>query len=176
MTRQEFLDNCNDWWELLEVCRDYDLNACEYVYDDDDLEEYVDEWVRDNCTDYGWRDIRDKLYDIPTGYDFYYIDSEYGLSEINGLDGYDFTNYKDAVLEEMDDDDLWDEDEDEEEPLPYTPPVDTTPVPDEPLSMDELISASQAQISVISDKPKEQPVEVELEAFIGIKATIKGGN
>ena len=176
MTRQEFIDNCNDWLELIAFCRDYDIYACEGVYADVDLDEYIDEWLAEHHYEYYWRDIRDRLYDIPTGYDFYYVNSDYGISEINGLDNYDFADYKDDVIREMDDRELWDEDEDEEEPLVDTSPTDTTPVADEPISMDELLSASQSQILVISDKPQTQPVEVEIEAFIGVKATIKGGN
>ena len=176
MTRQEFINNITTWWQLISFCSDYDLCACDSVYDDDELDEYINEWLDEHSQDYGWRDLRDLLYDIPTGYEYYAIDSEYGISEIEGLGNYEFSDYKDSALEEMDDGGWWDEDEDEEEPLVYSPPVDTTPVAEEPISFDELVSASQAQISVISDRPKEQPVEVELEAFIGIKATIKGGN
>lgn len=78
----------------------------------------------------------------------------------------------------MDGNGLFDDDEyaGEEEYIASPEPVDTAPIEDEPLSMDELMSATQVQISTISAKPKEPAqVEMEIDAFIGVTATVKGG-
>ena len=35
MTRNEFLDNINSWWELIEFCNDEDCDVCEEIVDED---------------------------------------------------------------------------------------------------------------------------------------------
>ena len=43
MTRNEFIDNITEWYELKDFCSDFDCDVCEDIYDDDSLEEEPDE-------------------------------------------------------------------------------------------------------------------------------------
>lgn len=61
MTRNEFIDNITEWYELKDFCSDFDCDVCEDIYDDDDYDDSVEEDIRDAIADYGWRDIRDFL-------------------------------------------------------------------------------------------------------------------
>ena len=36
MTRNEFIDNITEWYELKDFCNDFDCDICEDIYDDDD--------------------------------------------------------------------------------------------------------------------------------------------
>lgn len=62
MTRNDFLNDVTEWWELLDFCSDEGCNICEDIIDSDQLDE---------DTNYSWRDIRDSLSEIPTGYGYY---------------------------------------------------------------------------------------------------------
>lgn len=110
MTRSYFLDYVNDWYELIELCQEYDCDICEDIISDDTLDEYVDSDI--SGTDYGWRRLRDFLSDIPTGYDYYRCD---GSFDYVGLDDGDFEDYKSRILDWMDEDSLWEAEEDEED-------------------------------------------------------------
>ena len=109
MTRSEFLDNITEWYELKDFCNDFDCDVCEDIYDDDDYDDYVEEDIRDAIADYGWRDIRDFLGNLPSGYDYYRRNS---TLDYDGLGDDDFEDYKEDVLEWGDDYGVW---EDEEE-------------------------------------------------------------
>lgn len=41
MTRNDFLNDVTEWWELLDFCSDEDCNICEDIIDSDQLDEYV---------------------------------------------------------------------------------------------------------------------------------------
>ena len=57
MTRNEFIDNITEWYELKDFCNDFDCDVCEDIYDDDDYDDSVEEDIRDAIADYGWRDL-----------------------------------------------------------------------------------------------------------------------
>lgn len=109
MTRSEFLDNITEWYELKDFCNDFDCDVCEDIYDDDDYDDCVEEDIRDAIANYGWRDIRDFLGNLPGGYDYYRRNS---TLDYDGLGDDDFEDYKEDVLEWGDDCGVW---EDEEE-------------------------------------------------------------
>ena len=94
MTRNDFLNNVTEWWELLDFCSDEGCYICEDIIDSDQLDEYVEEDIRD--TNYSWRDIRDSLSEIPTGYGYYRMN---GSFDYDGMDENDFDSYKDDVRE-----------------------------------------------------------------------------
>ena len=52
MTRNDFLNDVTEWWELLDFCSDEGCNICEDIIDSDQLDEYVEEDIRD--TNYSW--------------------------------------------------------------------------------------------------------------------------
>lgn len=143
MTRSYFLDYVTDWDELIELCRDYDCDICEDIISDDTLDEYVDSDI--SGTDYGWRSLRDYLSDIPTGYDYYRCD---GSFDYVGLDDGDFEDYKARVLEWMDADDLWEEEENEDEG-------------DDDFDPDEVDFFSPGEPDDEPEEPAEPPVEEE---------------
>lgn len=111
MTRSEFLDNITEWYELKDFCNDFDCDVCEDIYDDDDYDDCVEEDIRDAIANYGWRDIRDFLWNLPGGYDYYRRNS---TLDYDGLGDDDFEDYKEDVLEWGDDCGVWEDEEEEE--------------------------------------------------------------
>ena len=108
MTRQEFIETINDFYDLREFCDENRLCACENIMSDDTLDEEIN-YRLENYRDYfsNWREARDFLSDIDTSYYWYDMD-------FNGID-YDFDEYKERALEEGDDDGIWDDEEEDEE-------------------------------------------------------------
>lgn len=176
MTRQEFLDNINDWDDLLGFCRDEECSICDDIYDEDDMDNYINEHLVDMASDArNWYSFRDDLSSIPTGYDYYLYNSWF---DWDGLTDDDFEDYKSEVCDWMDDGGYWDEEDDEEEdedyiiddeePVPYTPPApqldpdDLVPIDDEDISMTELFSAcskglqSITQASLDAERAEEE--------------------
>ena len=113
MTRAEFIDTVNEWWELIDFCSDENCEICNDVYSDDDRDSYIDERLSDIADSIGdWRSLRDELYNITTGYDYYLYN---GWADWIGLTDEDFEEFKQRVLVWMDNGDYWEEEEDEEE-------------------------------------------------------------
>lgn len=112
MTRQEFLENVTTFVELKDFCYDQDCDLLDDVYDgesmDEDINECLAEWARNDT----WRELYDRLENIPSGYDWYCNDDYNGWI---GLDDYDFDQRKQDVLNWMDDNGYWEEDEDDED-------------------------------------------------------------
>lgn len=171
MTRQEFLDNVCDFSELRNFCYDNDCGICDDIYDDESKDDYINEHLSDMADDADdWQSLYRTLDDIPTGYDYYRLD-DYG--EFNGLDDDDFEDYKDEVLEWMDNNEYWDEDEDDEEE--YFPPEDEyseeeddeESYEEDMQPVDELFSLCSEQLRVIDAKEKaeEQRSNEEFLAF-----------
>lgn len=171
MTRQEFLDDVYDFRELMNFCYDNDCGICDDIYDDESKDEYINEHLSDmtdNADD--WQSLYRTLDDIPTGYDYYRLDD---YDDFNGLDDDDFDDYKNDVLEWMDDNEYWDEDEDDEEE--YFPPEeeyseeedDEESCEEDMQPVDELFSLCSEQLRVIDAKEKaeEQRCNEEFLAF-----------
>ena len=113
MTRAEFIDTVNEWWELIDFCSDENCEICNDVYSNDDRDSYIDERLSDIADSIGdWRSLRDELYNITTGYDYYLYN---GWTDWIGLTDEDFEEFKQRVLVWMDNGDYWEEEEDEEE-------------------------------------------------------------
>lgn len=146
MTRQEFFDNIEDFDDLKEVCYDYGCGICEDVYDSDELDDWIDDHTDEWAANSSWRDLRDRLAAIPTGYDYYSIDD---YDYIYGLGNQDFETYKSNVADWMDAEEQWEED-DEEEPLGVvqSQPADE-PAPEEDFSISELMIDCQNQLQTI---------------------------
>lgn len=130
MTRDEFMDNINDFSELLEFCSDEDCEICADIYRDDDYDREVEDDIAN--AGYGWRALRDYLSDLPTGYDYY---RRNGSFDYDGLDDRDFEDYKSEVAAWMDDGGWWDEDEPEDDWEPEEEPFEEEE-PDDPDSFD----------------------------------------
>ena len=141
MTRREFIDEITRFYELRDFCNENDIYTCDEYFDSDDLDDEVDNDMRD-C-DYGWRDLRDSLNSIETGYDFY---KREGYLYYEGCTDEDFENLKEDVLEVMDERGAWDYDEDDEyeddedtddDEYVYKDPEDVEP--ETPIQFDEFV-------------------------------------
>ena len=96
MTANEFLENVNDYYDLKDFCSEVGCEYCDDIVDDDTLDEDVEYALAEYRRDYNWREIRDVLNGIPTGYDWYRCD---GSFDYVGLDDSDFEDSKDEVYE-----------------------------------------------------------------------------
>lgn len=112
MTRSEFLEDVTDFGDLKNFCDDNGIDICDCVMD----REYFDEIIMDRIRERGyfetWQEVYRFLRDLPDGA-AYYIENDYG--ELNEAFEDDFENYKQEVLERMDERGEWDpEDIDED--------------------------------------------------------------
>lgn len=170
MTREDFIENIQSWEDLINFCSDYGCDYCEDVYDDDQMDDYINETLVDMARNSdGWRDLRNMLNDIPTGYD-YYIRDEY--DEFREADDDEFEDYKSSVIEWGDNGDVWDEDEEEdyyddedEEPAPSMSTSESNneeeDVVEEGCSLQELFESGVDSLRALSEK--EEPDEINHE-------------
>ena len=191
MTRQEFIDNVTTWSELLDFCYDENIYFCEDVYTEDAKDDYFNDMLVDMARDAGnWQELYNRLEEIPTGYD-YYIRDDYG--DFEGADDDDFDSRYEDVLEYMDDNEYWDDDDGdedyEEEPVreEYVDPEDEEPVEEEDVSIAELFTTCNSKLQKIdadTEAAARAAEEEDEEAFndfcaeVGVTVTveIKGGN
>lgn len=156
MTRQEFLDTVYSWNELLDFCYDenYDLEG---LYDEDAKDDYFDNEMMEMArNESNWRDLLDRLQDIPCGYEWYVIDDYYGF---RGADDDDFEAYKDEVLEWGDHEGIWEDEDDAEEPL--TEDEDTDEDEDDGLMAEETITIGELFSSATIGYQKLQVAKAE---------------
>ena len=154
MTRGEFINDIQYWSELIDFCWEINCYICEDIYDSEARDDYIDEdlsYIIDGAT---WRSVLDTLqdYERDSGYDYYYRDE---CGTFHGLDDDDFENYKNDVLDWADNREVWDEEEEEEDPELYVNPEDKIPVEAEDVSMDELFASG---ISALSMKDIEENI------------------
>lgn len=163
MTRQEFIDDITTWGDLFDFCSDEGCYICDGIYDSDDWNSCIDDEVYEIARNNTWRVVLSILqdYDDQSGYD-YHARNDYG--EWHGLDDDDFDAYKDDVLEWGDNQDVWGEEDEEEEPRPkYVNPEDTIPLELEDVSIDDLFMAG---IKVLNTSQNTVSDEVELEDLL----------
>lgn len=108
MTRQEFIEEVNDFYDLIEFCDEQDIDLCNRVYAQADYDAMINECLCDWAREGHWWDVLERLRNLPTGYDWYY-DGDYGWEEAY------FPDFKNEVIDIMDRDDAWDEEEVDEE-------------------------------------------------------------
>lgn len=178
MTRQEFIDDICTWGDLISFCYDEDCDICEDIYSedsrDDHINEHLVEWAREN----DWEELCGKLNDIPDGYDYYYLD-DYG--EFHGADDGMFDDYKDEVLEWMDNGGWWEDEEEEyyEEPTleeeAYEEDEDLTPLEPEDISIRALFSSCSNQLKSINaaiDKQDEVD-EIDFAEMLAVSVSVE---
>lgn len=116
MTREFFLENINDMWELQEFCDSNNLYTMEDIRDSESWNEYIDEslvdWARENT----WNDLLSILRDVEenAGYDYYEWDEDYGR-----YTPVDFDDMKDRVLSDADYEECWDNEDENEDDNEY---------------------------------------------------------
>lgn len=170
MTRSEFIDEITRWWELIDFCRDVGCEVCEDVVSDDDLNGCIEDDIENSAHDgMSWEDIRDRLNDIETGYEYYLND---GYMIYNGLnDEEDFDEYKDEVLDWMDSYGDWDEEDTEdddfvdEEDSYQEAEEDNEPPMEAEFPVTELISLCIVDITVqkSADEEKQRKEQAEID-------------
>ncbi len=138
MTRQEFIENITTWSELLDFCYDNDSNVCEDIISYDTMDEEIESDLQEEVGNRSWRDIRDLLSDINTNYDYYRRDGMFDYCPMD--DDSDFDEYKDVVLDWMDDNGYWDDEEDDEGEY-----FDDDPFNERPVSEEEDEPAAEAE-------------------------------
>lgn len=118
MTREEFIREVNDWYELRQVAYDYDCyDVYENILDEDEKDEWFTMQVHESWAGMPWYDLLDELNSIPNGHDWY-IKDRYGDVEV--ADDDDFADFRDSLLDFMETNELFDDsgddsDENEEE-------------------------------------------------------------
>lgn len=112
MTRDEFIRGVSTWGELIDFCHEYNCDVCEEIYDEDAMDDEINYAVSEYAGNYSWYELRDKLSEIPTGYNCYRRNDRF---DWDALGNDDFEEYKDSVIEWMDDGGHWDEDDEDEE-------------------------------------------------------------
>ena len=113
MTRDEFIEQVNETYELVRFCYDNSLDdLVDYIYAEDTFNELIDEDISDWRD--GWQDLYKFLDELPTSSetDYYYRDC-YG-------DWYEFTysdeeNLKDDILARCDEEGIFDDAEEDDE-------------------------------------------------------------
>lgn len=130
MTRSEFIEGVTWFEDLIAFDSELGVYLCDDIYDRDTMDDYINESLHDLVSECGgWEELRDYLYNIPEGSD-YYIRDDYG--EWSEAGDYEFDLRKEEILEYCDDHDLWDEEDDEEELAEATDSeeeVDEEPLP-----------------------------------------------
>lgn len=111
MTRQEFIDNIDDYYELRDFCQENDSYEFDDIIDQDSFDEYVNDNIWNNR--YDWRDLQEWLNNIPTGYYFYDVIN--GVFDAVGLSDENFESDKDEILQKATNKGWFDEEEPEED-------------------------------------------------------------
>ena len=115
MTRQEFINDVNDFAELIDFCNDVGCSICEDLVYYETMDDYIWDAIRD--WDSGWEELRDALDSIDTA-PYWYLHE--GWMDFHGVDD-EFDDYKREVLEEADEYNYFDdEDEDDDEDAWYS--------------------------------------------------------
>lgn len=164
MKRDDFIEDINDFYDLLEFCRDNECYECDDIYDEDCMSDYVNEQIETWISQMSWTELRDKLDAIDTSYSYFILD-EYG--DFQGADDNDFQIYKDMVLDWADNQDLWEDEDDEEDFDEYEEYSDcegeTEAADDEePITIPELLASCVGIKFVREEKPKKNTTEDDL--------------
>lgn len=109
MTRAEFDENINSWYDLIDFCQEYGLSSCDNIYDSDQ----VIEIIRDEANYDGVRGVFYLVRNISD------LDAEYFYYGNSGLvslyDDIDFERYRLRVIEEFEENFDFDEDDEDED-------------------------------------------------------------
>ena len=145
MTREEFQENVNSWYDLREFCNEYGCEGCSDIYSQGEMDEEIDNSIVDmarEATD--WRDLLSKLEDIPTE-DEYYIKNGYG--DFTEVDEEDFDYHKDDVFDWAENEGVFDE-EDEEDEEPEEGSEEDIEEPEEPEDPDDGYEVGNEEMSI----------------------------
>ena len=143
MTRTEFLDEVNDFCELICFCSDHDIYICDDIYDEDEMDDWLNEHLNELANSMDWGELKDYLNEVPCDSGYYYRqDGDYFC-----VADAEFDDYKNAVLEEMDRNGDWDEEE-----LPEPEDISEFEEEEIELPISELICSCKNDLS--ANRPK----------------------
>lgn len=109
MTRQEFIENVNSFYDLLNFCSDQGIDElCNDIFDASYLNDILLESIRDMDD---WEAIRAFLQQIPPRCEYYREDGYGGYEDADPF----FDEYKNYVCQNMDENNDWDEEEEDPE-------------------------------------------------------------
>ena len=162
MTRTEFINEVNDFYDLKDFCGEVDCNVCDDIIDSDQYDSYVSDDIENAVGNYSWEEIRDFLWNLPQGWDFYRCNASFDYDYMNDDD---FQQYKDDVMNWMDRDSCWDEEEMEEVDGDAESDGECeSSVPDEDFSIGVLLEACGAKLVSIErsglDERKQEDEEL----------------
>lgn len=158
MTRADFYNTITTWPQLIQFCRDVGCSYTSDVYSEAARDEYIEDSLVDWAREGTWQELRDRLCDIPTGYEYY--EEDYG--DWRPLDDGNLAAFRDDVAEWCDDCDYWDEEEDYDEyddyieEAPNIDPEDIDPIEEEDCSLDELFDAGHICIRNIEELERQR--------------------
>lgn len=141
MTREEFQENVNCWYDLREFCNEYGCEVCDDIYSQDEMDEEIDNSIVDmarEATD--WKVLLSQLEDIPTE-DDYYMRNGYG--DFRELDDEDFDCHKDDVFDWAENEGIFDEEDEEDEES-----EEDIEEPDEPEDPDDGYEVGNEEMSI----------------------------
>lgn len=171
MRRQDFIDNVTTWSELIIFCYNEDCDICEDIYSEEARDEDVDNNLVDLARNHTWQELLDiLLHDIPTGSDYYYR-GDWG--DWHEADDDLFEDRKQDVIDWMDDNGYWDDEDDEDEDEEIFDAIDTEfpddeedlePIEPEDISFTDLFTSCSQKLKTIEDT-QEQEAQEETENF-----------
>lgn len=171
MTRNEFLEDVNEWSDLIDFAYDIECDICDDIVQGEDLSSRIAEDFSDYSHEYDWTDIRRWINDIQDGHDYY---SREGSFEYSVLDEDDFERYKSDVVNYADRFDCWDE-EDEEYDDEYSDDEEDEDeiddeefeVPDEEFSVSDLFGFCTKKLAEVAQEEEAERIAEDkaFEAF-----------
>lgn len=114
MTKEWFNENVTSFGSLIDAARELGCDdLVENIYTEDGMDDTINEcYLMDWARYRSWRELLDILSELPTGCEWYFCDDS---GDWNGLDDYDFEQWKTEIREEAEYRGLFDDEEEEEE-------------------------------------------------------------
>lgn len=149
MTRQYFIDEITELYELLEFCEEIGCDSCDEIVYDTDRDERIDQHVYDLVNDgICWEELQNYLNNILTGSEYYICDEDDEWMDAEDF----FDDYKESVLSWCDENDVWDDSnadgrvldlaEDEEDDFHFE---------EEPITVGELMNVCCGQLHTVEN-------------------------
>lgn len=151
MTREEFLSESRhwDWYNLRDFCNDEQCYLCERVFDSAERDEVIEERASEMACSEGWRELCQYLHNLSDSSDFY-DEGDYG--EWQELDDADLHERILDVLEWMDNNEFWDDDEADDEVPDEDEEEDAEPIEVEEIPFPELFSSCHKGFKKIEEE------------------------
>lgn len=170
MTRNYFLENYNTFSDLIDINSEYGICACDDLYSYEDVLNYIRDEIHDLLREVNWDHAGNILASIPTDCEWYISEGWFEFREANDDD---FVYIKNDILEYMDENGYWDEEELMDEDFNTFPLEDEEETPDEfeidlSLSFDDFFVTSSEETGKILENihAENEATEQSFESFI----------